>query len=478
MKPKWSRVGTGGGAGAGLGFAISKQKVEGERFVVCALDSALARDILSETYLSKLQPGAKRGTLLLALLRLAGTHKKKEKEKDRMGSPHKTSSKREQKTPSKSAVKGLSSSSSSASAQPAANSADMPDQAAAVADEERENEEEEEEGGWEEEEGEGGRADQQEQPQVTAEQCDAVLSAVKALHAEVSALGATQSKIIKRNAKSLYSGLLEDLSPSEEQVPLLQQRIQQLLPGWQELNTNAAQGTIQNVSTAMQHALTLLRPLLQPGGPLDPESQNGRGGAAAAATTKKLEKQHKDALQRAAKEKAKLLKRLEQLEREAGSGADRQRAELQSLQQHNKLLSEQLTALRQDAAEAKQALGELEALKRKAEESKMFEAAVGDMRKMLDHEVEAKQEALDALVDLSGMHKKHKLTWVPWNAVKACLICNEGFSMWGSKAQDYCRYCGRLFCKACCQKQKIPELGFNEEVRICNNCVTIRSQTS
>lgn len=62
----------------------------------------------------------------------------------------------------------------------------------------------------------------------------------------------------------------------------------------------------------------------------------------------------------------------------------------------------------------------------------MFETAVGDMRKMLDHEVEAKQEAFDALTQLSAIQKKYKVTWVPKDSVKVIFLksCFLSQSCW------------------------------------------------
>jgi len=47
--------------------------------------------------------------------------------------------------------------------------------------------------------------------------------------------------------------------------------------------------------------------------------------------------------------------------------------------------------------------------------------------------------------------------------------------MFGSKSKHYCRYCGRLYCKACTKEVPIPELGYTDKTRICNACFNFKN---
>jgi len=104
----------------------------------------------------------------------------------------------------------------------------------------------------------------------------------------------------------------------------------------------------------------------------------------------------------------------------------------------------------------------------------VFEQSLGEMRKMLESEIEEKNKYVAAVKHLSSLQKKYKLTWVPSDSQPACLLCKENFSMFGSKSKHYCRYCGRLYCKACTKEMSIPEFGFPEKVRVCTPCFNFK----
>ncbi|XP_050081531.1 zinc finger FYVE domain-containing protein 9 [Anopheles aquasalis] len=63
--------------------------------------------------------------------------------------------------------------------------------------------------------------------------------------------------------------------------------------------------------------------------------------------------------------------------------------------------------------------------------------------------------------------------WVPDNATKFCMQCNQKFSV--IKRRHHCRACGQLLCSACCcLKAKLAYLG-DAEGRICLECDVILS---
>ncbi|ETN61396.1 smad anchor for receptor activation, partial [Anopheles darlingi] len=63
--------------------------------------------------------------------------------------------------------------------------------------------------------------------------------------------------------------------------------------------------------------------------------------------------------------------------------------------------------------------------------------------------------------------------WVPDNATKFCMQCNQKFSV--IKRRHHCRACGQLLCSACCcLKAKLAYLG-DAEGRICQECDVILS---
>eukprot|EP00457_Paulinella_chromatophora_P002421 gb/GEZN01002426.1/.p1 GENE.gb/GEZN01002426.1/~~gb/GEZN01002426.1/.p1 ORF type:complete len:746 (-),score=195.52 gb/GEZN01002426.1/:214-2451(-) len=493
---------TPGGAWS-LGHVLSRMKVEGERLVVCALLSGLGQEFAAELCAS-LDDRTKASTLVVALVRLTATLKKKDKQKSTStpSSPDKTERRKkeaqseleqEHKTALSDSPAGSHAYPHTAHKSPA--KANKPKQRSDKRkdeddDDEDFSEDEEEAGVWDAVVS-AAPVSPPTQPTVTTEQVQELVSSFKALNSQVGALGQTQTKIIKNVTKTLYAGLLEDLRPDEEGIATLQTHLQQVVSGWQTLNTSRdSAGTVATLSSAMKTTLSLLRPFLTQGGPLTVEGVQGSSPASAsidptqlhalqAAMSKKHQKQLDKVSKEANKEKSKLQKKAQQMESELSEvrlDKEKLRLEIQHLQNTTQQLTQQVAELKKENMAAKKAVAEVDALRRKAEEAKMFEAAVTDMRKMLDNEVEAKQEAYDALTQLSSIQKKLKVTWIPAGSVKNCLSCGDGFSMWGSKAQDYCRFCGRIFCKACCQKGKIPELGFNEEVRICNNCVSFRSQ--
>ena len=61
-------------------------------------------------------------------------------------------------------------------------------------------------------------------------------------------------------------------------------------------------------------------------------------------------------------------------------------------------------------------------------------------------------------------------TWVPDPDVIACYQCTKEFGLFSHR--HHCRNCGRIFCRSCCNtKMSIPTLGYDEKVKVCNECV-------
>jgi hypothetical protein len=51
-----------------------------------------------------------------------------------------------------------------------------------------------------------------------------------------------------------------------------------------------------------------------------------------------------------------------------------------------------------------------------------------------------------------------------------CTVCDKNFQVF--RRQHHCRKCGKVICSAHCRViDGLPELGYNEKVKICSNCV-------
>ncbi|KAI3641444.1 hypothetical protein MIR68_000574 [Amoeboaphelidium protococcarum] len=56
-----------------------------------------------------------------------------------------------------------------------------------------------------------------------------------------------------------------------------------------------------------------------------------------------------------------------------------------------------------------------------------------------------------------------------WSDSDTCERCRELFTL--TKRKHHCRNCGKTFCNSCSSRSmKLPKLGINEEVRVCENC--------
>ena len=63
----------------------------------------------------------------------------------------------------------------------------------------------------------------------------------------------------------------------------------------------------------------------------------------------------------------------------------------------------------------------------------------------------------------------HDLKPPEWKEAANCYKCQTPFSF--SFRQHHCRFCGKSFCAPCTMKTaKIPEYGYNEPVRVCDEC--------
>jgi growth factor-regulated tyrosine kinase substrate len=65
-----------------------------------------------------------------------------------------------------------------------------------------------------------------------------------------------------------------------------------------------------------------------------------------------------------------------------------------------------------------------------------------------------------------------EVVWMSDNETKTCMRCNEPFT--ATIRRHHCRYCGKLFCNACCSNMmSLPQLGYEEQQRVCDNCFDI-----
>ncbi|RDD40529.1 Lateral signaling target protein 2-like protein [Trichoplax sp. H2] len=60
-------------------------------------------------------------------------------------------------------------------------------------------------------------------------------------------------------------------------------------------------------------------------------------------------------------------------------------------------------------------------------------------------------------------------SWVPDSRCDACTFCEATFTV--LRRKHHCRNCGKIFCKNCVSaSKKIPRLGFNRPVKVCQEC--------
>ena len=64
------------------------------------------------------------------------------------------------------------------------------------------------------------------------------------------------------------------------------------------------------------------------------------------------------------------------------------------------------------------------------------------------------------------------IAFVPENVVSACMRCSELFKL--RNPRYHCRNCGHVVCNSCSSKTiPLPEVGYNDPVRVCDACHTI-----
>ncbi|CAH3018374.1 unnamed protein product [Porites evermanni] len=67
-----------------------------------------------------------------------------------------------------------------------------------------------------------------------------------------------------------------------------------------------------------------------------------------------------------------------------------------------------------------------------------------------------------------------KSRWIADDAAQVCPLCLQKFTQ--IRRKHHCRQCGRVLCSKCCnEKVPLPQLGFEEPERICNNCLEVTS---
>lgn len=63
--------------------------------------------------------------------------------------------------------------------------------------------------------------------------------------------------------------------------------------------------------------------------------------------------------------------------------------------------------------------------------------------------------------------------WQPDDDSPVCMVCKGGI---GRFSRHHCRNCGRLVCNKCCEnKALIPQIGYKDPVKVCNDCAASSS---
>lgn len=69
----------------------------------------------------------------------------------------------------------------------------------------------------------------------------------------------------------------------------------------------------------------------------------------------------------------------------------------------------------------------------------------------------------------SRVPRERRPHWIADSAVKKCHLCGISFGLMTRK--HHCRRCGNVFCSSCtARSRRLPELGFNTPVRVCDRC--------
>jgi len=296
---------------------------------------------------------------------------------------------------------------------------------------------------------------------------------------------------MKKILSELYEGLTTDLGDDLSKFDgAIKKRLKGIVDSYGQYNNVDDEGSLKSTQNSLQNLLNATKKLFKPNGLLTEESLKKMKGPSVDPVkekereqeleklrkeNEKLKKANKSALSGFEKTNKELEQKNIQLSNEANSlraSILKQKEEFNALQQkQNELLSGR-SGLEE---KLKKEIQSKDAAERKMKELEVFELNLTEMRKMWESEVDEKKKYMNALKDLSSVQKKLKITWVPSESQQGCLLCKESFSMFGSKSKHYCRYCGRLYCKACTKEVPIPELGFTDKTRICNACFNFKN---
>ena len=81
--------------------------------------------------------------------------------------------------------------------------------------------------------------------------------------------------------------------------------------------------------------------------------------------------------------------------------------------------------------------------------------------------------AVDIALMKDNFAQAKRYLWVPLNSANRCRGCQKSLFFNAQKAQ--CHYTGEVFCHKCCKtKIKIPELGYRDEVSVCDRAIAER----
>lgn len=75
--------------------------------------------------------------------------------------------------------------------------------------------------------------------------------------------------------------------------------------------------------------------------------------------------------------------------------------------------------------------------------------------------------------DVENERRSH---WVPDEEVNNCILCKTIFTV--TKWKHHCRSCGKVYCSECSASRiRLPELGYTEKVRVCDDCFFARTSS-
>jgi len=235
-----------------------------------------------------------------------------------------------------------------------------------------------------------------------------IMKAFASFSANVSALGSTQPKILKRLLTTSYEGIVSDLGlksiendsdktihKKKEGLGQVKTHILSVVDKYKDTNTADASGTIKSVIASCKQFSSQLEQFAQNG---------GGGGGASSEALQTAEKRAKAAESEAKKYKKQLKECHALLKAAEGEKANAVR-QVSIMTDKQMKLAEENVEMEERLGKVKKLQKENEDLKNKTEMLSVFEQGMVDMRKLLEEELEAKRKLEEQLEELTKKKK-------------------------------------------------------------------------